>query len=325
MRHKPFISVTVGDKPVNEVFYQRLLTATITDNAGDEADTFEATFDDTGNDLAIPSKDAEILVSFGYHDAISQLMGRFIIETVAIEGGSSGETVRLSGHSADMSEDVKEQASEHFDEQTVGEIVEKLAKRHGYTAQVSPELAGRKVAYVARTNQSAIDFLTRMADRSRATFVIKNGKFLFLKRGQLPVMQLSKSDCSDWSVEVEPRGRYGTVETEYFDRDKGRRNTCSHKTGLTGPVRQLHNCYPTKEEAEAAAASEGDRLCRSTGTGSITLPGMPEMMADQPLELVGFRPEIDGLWRAGTVTHTYDTSSGYITEIQIEAPEEGKE
>ncbi len=41
MRTYPFIVVKVGDKPVHEVFYQRLLTATITDHAGNEADTFE--------------------------------------------------------------------------------------------------------------------------------------------------------------------------------------------------------------------------------------------------------------------------------------------
>lgn len=324
IRDRPFITVIVGEKPVNSIFYERLLTATITDNPDDEADTFEADFDDVGNDLAIPKAGAEVQVTFGYHDAISQLMGRFVIETVSVEGGSNGEVIRLCGKSASMNEDVKEQASEHFDEGTLVQIVDRLARRHGYQSKVSDELKNKRVPYIVRTNQSATDFLTRLADRFRATFLVKDNKFLFLTRGALPPLQLTKSDCSEWSFEIEPRTKYGTVEADYFDREKGQRSTCSHETGLAGPVRRLRNCYPTKEEAEAAAASEGDRLCRSTGTGSITLPGMPEMMADQPLELVGFRPEIDGLWRAGTVTHTYDTSSGYITEITIEAPEEGK-
>ncbi len=45
----------MGEKLVHEVFYQRLLAATITDHAGNEADTFEAEFDDRGNDLEVPS------------------------------------------------------------------------------------------------------------------------------------------------------------------------------------------------------------------------------------------------------------------------------
>lgn len=54
MRTYPFIVVKVGDKPVHAVFYQRLLSATITDHAGNQADTFEAEFDDGNNDLEVP-------------------------------------------------------------------------------------------------------------------------------------------------------------------------------------------------------------------------------------------------------------------------------
>ncbi|EJF75007.1 hypothetical protein ME7_01378 [Bartonella birtlesii LL-WM9] len=52
MRTHPFV-VKMGDKFVDEVFYQRLLTATITDYAGNESDSFEAEFDDNGDDLSV--------------------------------------------------------------------------------------------------------------------------------------------------------------------------------------------------------------------------------------------------------------------------------
>ncbi|PIT67842.1 late control protein, partial [Bartonella tribocorum] len=86
---------------------------------------------------------------------------------------------------------------------------------------------------------------------------------------------------------------------------------------------RLRSCYLCKEEAQAAAASESDRLCRAVGSGSLTLAGHPEVMADQPLILQGFRKEINGLWKAATVTHCYEKQSGYTTEITFEAPIEG--
>ncbi len=94
---------------------------------------------------------------------------------------------------------------------------------------------------------------------------------------------------------------------------------------FSGPVRRLRSCYPCKEEAQAAAASESDRLCRAVGSGSLTLAGRPEIMADQPLLLQGFRKEINGSWKAATVTHSYEKQSGYTTEITLEAPNQGKE
>ncbi len=49
---------------------------------------------------------------------------------------------------------------------------------------------------------------------------------------------------------------------------------------------------------------------------------MPEVLADTPLNITGFRPEANGAWRAGTVTHQYTET--YMTTIELEAPEEGK-
>lgn len=323
MRHKPFITVLVGGNPVAAAFYERLSTATITDNAGQDADTLELVFDDSGNTLVMPEKGAKLHVSFGYRDVQSWMMGEFTVEKSGISFDQGGDLLTLSAHSTDLRADVKEQASEHFEETTIGDIVEQLARRHGYDAKISPDLASRPVPYMARVGQSAMDFLTRLADRNQALFSIKANRFLFLKRGSLPAITITKSMCESGSVEVEPRARYGKIEASWFDRAKGRNMTATHETGLDGPMRRLRKVFTSQAEAEAATASEGDRLCRATGTGSLSLFGTPEIMADSPLILTGFRPEMNGEWRAGTVTHTYSADS-YKTTVELEAPEKGK-
>uniref|UniRef100_UPI00047C977B phage late control D family protein n=1 Tax=Bartonella vinsonii TaxID=33047 RepID=UPI00047C977B len=298
---------------------------TITDHAGNEADTFEAEFDDRGNDLEVPQSNSALQVIFGYENSISAFMGRFVVESVVSIGGSDGEILRLCGKSASMRKELKEQTSEHFDHKTVGEIVETLAKRHGYQAKISPQFTHKTLPYVIRTDQSAVDFLTRLAERMQARFLIKDNKFLFLSGNNLPAITLAKHDCSSWEFTLEPRTQYGSVESTYFDRSQGKQLSVKYRTNLQGPTRRLRGCYTCREEALAAAASESDRLCRSMGSGSLVLEGRPEIMADQPLILQGFREQINGPWKAETVTHRYEKQSGYTTEITLEAPEKGKE
>ncbi len=144
----------MSDKLVHEVFYQCLLSATIIDHAENECDTFEAEFDDSGNDLEIPQSKSDLQVSFGYEDSISASMGCFIVESVVSSGSSDGETLRICGKSASMMrKEIKEQTSKHFDSQTVGDIVETLAKRHGSQAKISSEFYEKPLSYVVHTDQ----------------------------------------------------------------------------------------------------------------------------------------------------------------------------
>ncbi len=321
-RYRPFIEASVNGRPVSSSFYKRLNSATITDAPGQDADTCELKFDDAGNEIVIPQKGALLTVKFGFEDDAFFKMGVFRVEKSSIEGGESGEFVKLSGRSADMREDIKEPVSEHFESTTVGGIVEELAGRHGFDAKVDGDLAGIAILYRARFNQSTADFLSRMADETGGFFSVKDGKFLFLRRGSLPQITIDRSDCESWTFEVEPRPRFGQAEAGWFDRRTGKTHFESFSTPLEGPVKRLRTLYPNAGEAKAAAKSEGERLTRATGSGSIDLAGMPEIMADAPITLTGFRPEANGLWRAGTVTHTY--SETYKTSIALEAPEEGK-
>src|SRR5690606_11769824 len=147
------------------------------------ADNVQLKFDDQDNSVAMPAKGAVITVRFGFRGLGGQKMGRFIVERTSIEGGSGGEFINVSGRSADMRSDVKEPVSEHFDDMTIGGIVEELAGRHGYSVKVDPSLASIRLPYIARYEQGTADFLTRLADRVGGFFAAKDGKFLFLPHG----------------------------------------------------------------------------------------------------------------------------------------------
>ena len=321
MFQRPFIRASVNGSPVADTFYSALVSARIHDAPGQEADTVELTFDDKDNMVAMPSKGAAIAVTFG-NGGSGQKMGRFIVESTKIEGGDQGEFIVISGRSADMRSDVKEPLSEHFDDMTIGDIVRQLAGRHGYASKVDGSFDNMKLPYTARYEQGTNDFLTRIADRIGGLFAIKDNKFLMLPHGQLPAVTIDRYECESWSFQVEPRPLYGKVEAGWFDRAKGKVEFEKHDTGLKGASRRIRRILPSQAEAKAAAKSEGDRLGRATGSGSITLAGRPDIMADAPIVTTRFRPEVNGLWRCGGVDHVYEDT--YMTTVEVEAPEKGK-
>ena len=322
MFQQPFIRATVNGNPVADLLYSALVSARIHDAPGQDGDTAELTFDDKDNLVALPSKGAALGLVFGNGSLGGQKMGRFVVEGTTIEGGADGEFIIVSGRSADMRSDVKEPASEHFDEMTIGDIVRQLAGRHGYGAVVDPAIAAMKLPYVARYGQGTTDFLTRIADRVGGLFAVKDGKFLLLPHGLLPAVTIDRYECESWSFQVEPRPLYGKVEAGWFDRAKGQVQFENHDTGLAGAARRMRRTFATQAEAKAAAKSEGDRLGRATGSGSITLYGRPDIMADAPIVTTRFRREANGLWRCAGVDHTFEDT--YMTTIELEAPEEGK-
>lgn len=322
IRTHPFIEVSVAGRTVSDAFYSLLVSASIYDAPGQEADTCELEFDDENNLIEVPEMGAEISVRFGFRGASTWKMGVFIFEKADYEFGPRGELLRFSCRSADMRSDVKEPLSEHFDEKSVGDIVQELAGRHGYDAKISPGLAGLQLPYIARTEQSTVDFLTRLADRCGGQFSVKGNRFLFLERGVLPPITIDKSDCESGTFSIEPRPRYGKTQAGWYDRARNEIKYEDFETGLKGPVKRLRTTFANAAEAQKAASAEGSRLGRATGSGSITLAGMPEVMADTPIMITGMRREANGEWRAASVEHRYDDT--YMTTIELEAPETGK-
>ena len=324
-RTHPYILVSVGGQAVGPGFYDRLSKATITDATGQDSDRIELVFDDAGNAIAAPSEGALLAVQFGYRDVGLWRMGLYTVEQIAFEGGESGETLTLTGRSADMRSDLKEPLSEHFDDDTVGGIIQKLAARHGLQAKVSPELAGQKVPYIARLDQSTIDFGTRLADRNGALFSVKGGKMLLLKRGEATcrhpgdrpsrIARAGRSRPTRGRATAAPRpgGSIGrpasTVSRRPRPASRGRRSGFAM-------------CFPAPARPRAPPRP---RASTSTGRPAPARSSSPVCPRPRP-RWTSCSPasgrEINGLWRAKTVTH--EIGDAYTTKIELEAPESGK-
>jgi|LakMenEpi03Aug12_release.lakeMendotaPanAssembly.Ray.scaffolds.fasta_scaffold110617_4 phage protein D len=132
----------------------------------------------------------------------------------------------------------------------------------------------------------------------------------------LPGATIRSDEVTSWRATIKGRGAYGAVKARWLDRttNKEQVKTAGDESEAlpTFEEKQLHK---TEEEAEAAAESRLQSLRSGEVRVSITMPGRPELSAEELITLEDFRPEIDGTWNIKTITHTLDTK-GYSMVLE---------
>jgi len=329
---RPFIYITVNGNEVAGGFYSRLVSATARDEAGQTSDRITFTLDDADNAIELPPDKATIVVYGGWLDAERGLIGTYEMQSIELKGNvDEGEFVVIQASAADLKRKLKGVDREHFEEKTLGEIVEAIAKRNGMTARVDPDLAKVKISYRARIDTSEIDFLTTLADEHGGVVKPMGDKLVVSKRGkakstsgQSLSISIEKSDCKSWSIEPSGRAQYGKVKSAYIDQKTGKRSKVEAETGMDGPDFTLKNPLPNKEQAEKAAQAEAQRLTRNTGDGHFQLArGRFDAQAEADV-IAGnsFRSGIAGTWRADAVEHVWD-ENGWLTKVEVKSKEDG--
>ncbi len=330
----PKILVNANGSPVNGMFYSRLQSATITDVSGQKSDTFSVKFENRGNTIPLPNEGDILEPFFGYLETGLMTMGKFVVDGWDKEIGDQGEFLTVNCKSADIRETQKEKGTEHFDDTTLGAMMEKVFARTGTRIEVDPELASKKIEYEARWNQSALDFGTRMADKYNAVFKPAGGKFLMVPRGRQQMLSgarmssliIKKSEWTNCTMSGKPRPKHGRVVAKWHDPAAGKTEFESVSTGGKGPLKSLSNTYKSKDEAKAAAEAEGTRLNRESSEGSFTGPGIPWATAEQDVVAMDWGQGIDGAWRADQVEQKFESGNGgYTTTVNVKAPETQKE
>lgn len=333
--YTPKIEVKVRGKEVSGGFYNRLIKATIRDEEGQTADKLTIELDDAENAIEIPAKGDMLSVALGYAETGLVSMGQFEFQSDSIKGGQEGEFVVLQAEAASLRKGEKAGGREAFEGKNLGEIVRDLAKREGLEAVIDPALAQIKVPYIARIGQSPLDFITRLADRNDGIMKRAGGKLTISKRGggksaggsAIPPILISRDRdvVVSWEITSDPRPRYGEVQAAWIDPKTGKREVEKAETGFDGPKFPLRHPLLTKDEAKAAAQSEAARLSRNTGKGHFEIYGRPEASAGADVIATGFRKGVAGTWRTPAVEHVFTggASGGYLTTIDVKAPEKG--
>ena len=99
------------------------------------------------------------------------------------------------------------------------------------------------------------------------------------------------------------------------DQGKNEKNITQSASNL----KILRHSYASRLDATRAAQAEWRRLQRGVGTLSITLAyGRAEIIPETPVEVAGFKAEIDGTgWIVTKVTHSLG-DNGFTSALEME-------
>ncbi|CAE6784484.1 hypothetical protein R69658_04229 [Paraburkholderia aspalathi] len=321
----PEYHITLDGRDLTTKIAPELVSLSLSESRGDEADTLDIVVNDSEGKLAIPERGAVLRVSFGWSDTGVVDKGAFTIDEVEHSGAPDILTIRA--RSASMTKEMGERREASWHGETIGSIVRKIAGRHSLKPAVADALAKILIPHIDQTHESDMSFLTRLSKRYDAVMNVKDSNLLFMPIGHgtsasgktLASVELTRASGDHHRYHVAERENYAGVRAHYHTTGRAKRKSVVVGGENNHSIKVLPETYATEAEARAAATAELNRTQRSQATMSYTLAlGRPDLYPEIPVYLNGFKPVIDDQsWLAKRVLHTL-ADGGYTTQLDLE-------
>lgn len=360
-------------KDITQTVADRLMSLTLEDNRGFEADMLDLQLSDHDGKLALPPRNATIQVALGWQGEPLIDKGKYSVDEVQFSGAP--DTLTIRARAADLKGSLSTQKERSFHGIKLGALIAKIAKENQLESHCAKEYAEQTIAHIDQTNESDINLLTRLAEQYGAMATVKNGVLLFMPLGQgktatgkpIPAVVITKQEGDSYNFSLAESDNYKAVRAYWHNTDTGKRgeitidgntkvvkkqrmtkgrqlkdgtvkgarlskrkyNTLEQKEPVTSDsnqIKTLRHTYATEASALNAAKSAFDRLKRGVATFSINLAyGVPDLMPETPVQLSGFKKEIDGSeWLITKVSHNI-SDSGYTCQVECELKIEAEE
>lgn len=313
----PAFKILADGTDVTQAIADRFLRLRINDQAGQQSDSLEIELDDRASLLPVPRSGAWLKVWLGYSDQgrLPAYMGSFAVDEVELSMGPRSMVIR--GTAAQTAPElVKEQRTQSWHDTTLGAIVEAIAKRNGLKPVIKGGLGSIQIKHEDQTNESDQSFLTRLAEKLKATIKPADGNLVVTPRTEnAGSFTVNLQEVTDWRCTLKNRGAYGQVKVKWLDRTTNKEATKTF--GEKGPLPVYEEKQLFRDEAEATKAAESRRQSLKAGEVRISLkmPGRPDLNADGEITLKGFREYVDGTWVIKSVSHELG-GGGYSTSVE---------
>lgn len=345
--NSPAFSLTIEGKDVTTVLNKRLMSLTLTDNRGFEADQLDLELDDADGQIVLPRRGAVIRLALGWQGQPLFPKGSFTVDEIEHSGAPDKLTVRA--RSADFRASLNIRREKSWHQTTVGEVVKEIAARHKLKMSLGDDLADKSVEHLDQTNESDASFLMKLAGQYGAIASVKDGHLLFIRQGQgktasgkpLPVITLTRKAGDDHRFSLADRDAYTGVVANWLDtREPKKKETATVKrrrknsaqqpepeakqgeylVGTDENVLVLNHTYANRSNAIRAAKAQWERLQRGVASFCLQLAeGRADLYTEMPVKVSGFKQPIDEAeWIITTLTHSVNADNGFTTNIELE-------
>jgi len=261
----PAFMLTLNSQDITRNFYDRLISLTMTDNRGFEADQLNIELDDTDGKVELPQRGAVLTLWLGWQGSALLNKGDFTVDEIEHRGAP--DTLTLRARSADFRGSLNARREESWHDTTLGDLVSTIAKRNKLTASVADSLKKIPVPHIDQSQESDAVFLTRLANRNGAAVSVKAGKLLFLRAGSattasgaaIPQMTLTRSDGDRHQFAIADRSAYTGVTAKWLhteDPKPQKQKVTLKRKPKEGQLRALQHPKAAPDSKETALKKE---------------------------------------------------------------------
>lgn len=278
----PDFMLTVNAKDITTSIRPRLMSLTLIDNRGFEADQLDIELDDADGRLVMPERGAVVTLHLGWKGSSLIRKGSFTVDEVEHHGAP--DTLTIRARSADFRGSLNSRREVSYHDTTIGEIVKQIAERNKLEARTAVSLAEIRIGHIDQTQETDASFLTRLATLNGAVAAIKTGRLLFIKPGggvtasgkPIPQITLTRQDGDRHSFSIADRGAYTGVTASWLHTKEPkpkkvklqRKKKEPHLRALQHPKAKTAKAKTTKEpearEGEYLAGNEDNVFALTT-------------------------------------------------------------
>lgn len=269
-RVAPDFSLTLQGNDITHNIRPRLLSLSLTDNRGFEADQLDIELDDSDGLMVMPQRNAVLSLALGWQGSPLTHKGRFTVDEVEHRGAP--DTLTIRARSADFRGTLNTRREASYHDTTLGDIVRQVAARNQLTAKLADGLDSLAIGHIDQTQETDAAFITRLASLNGAVAAVKNGCLLLIRPGNgttvngkpLPVMTLTRQDGDRHSFSLADRDAYTGVTARWLNTRQPKPKTVTLKRKpKTQHLRALQHpkAKPvSKKASKPEAPREGEYL-----------------------------------------------------------------
>lgn len=327
----PDWQLIINGLDVSSRFETRLISITLRDSRGFEADQVDIVVDDADNVLQLPQVDATLQLKIGWAgtgraNKNQHLVDKGEFKITEIEHAGAPDTITIRALSADVKSGLLSQVTKAWHDTTLGAMINDIASKHRLKPAIGAQLSGRTIKHLDQTDESDAHLLTRLGVDHDAIATVKNGYLVFIRQGDshtasgtaLKPVDITRADGDQHSYrETSKKDQYSGVTARWLDTNTAK--VTDETVGDAGNPKTLRKTYPDQASARAAAEAEWRRIGRAGASFSYTLAmGQAELIPETPVNLVGFKQAIiDKNWVVSEVSHQL-SSSGFTSKLVME-------
>lgn len=250
----PSAELTIDGRRFGTQAMSRIISISLTDKRGFEADELTIELDDHDGTIAIPKTGSKITLKLGYQETGLVEKGEYLVSEFTASG--SPDRLSITARAADLAEALAEQVEKSWHKQTLYQIIETIAKKHKYEYIISKDYQSQKIEHIDQTNESDASFMSRLAEQYDAIATIKNGKLLFIPAGESqtasgqPILPttITRASGDSHSFTYSSSNSYQAVRAYYTDKKTGQKKEV---------IVNKDNAYPNKKTTQQTKTVKG--------------------------------------------------------------------